>query len=185
MSTDWHKKTAHEIRDAVRAGKTTALEVTESHLARIEAVDGKVRAFTDVWSNAARDQAKAVDARIKNGEDVGVLAGVPIGLKDVFCTKLGTTTCCSKILKGYRSPFDGTAVERLQHAVDQPHVVEERQPGDAHVVLVGPQGVVNDRVRVRVEVRVRQDDALGTRRRSARELSGQVAVGRQRTLERR
>lgn len=116
MSTDWYKKTAHEIRDAVRGGKVSALEVTESHLARIGAVDGKVKAFVDIWADAARDMAQSVDTRIKHGEDAGPLAGVPIGLKDVLCTKLGTTTCCSKILKGYRSPFDGTAVERLRDA---------------------------------------------------------------------
>lgn len=116
MSDTWYRKTAHEIRDAVRAGKVSALEVTENHLERIDAVDGKVKAFIDVWRDEAREQARAVDARIKAGEDVGPLAGVPIGLKDVLCTKLGTTTCCSKILKGYRSPFDATAVEKLQQA---------------------------------------------------------------------
>ncbi|NUM56603.1 MAG: Asp-tRNA(Asn)/Glu-tRNA(Gln) amidotransferase subunit GatA [Candidatus Hydrogenedentes bacterium] len=116
MSNDWYKKTAHEIRDAVRGGKVSALEVTESHLARIDAVDGRVKAFIDVWADAARAMAQSVDARIRKGEDVGPLAGVPVGLKDVLCTKLGTTTCCSKILKGYRSPFDATAVERLQNA---------------------------------------------------------------------
>ncbi|HRK34217.1 MAG TPA: Asp-tRNA(Asn)/Glu-tRNA(Gln) amidotransferase subunit GatA [Candidatus Hydrogenedentes bacterium] len=116
MSEKWYQKTAHEIRDAVRGGKVSALEVTESHLGRIAEVDSKVKAYVDVWNDAARAQAQAVDARIKAGEDVGPLAGVPIGLKDVFCTKLGTTTCCSKILKGYRSPFDGTAVERLANA---------------------------------------------------------------------
>ncbi|MBM3290892.1 MAG: Asp-tRNA(Asn)/Glu-tRNA(Gln) amidotransferase subunit GatA, partial [Candidatus Hydrogenedentes bacterium] len=116
MSGEWYRKTAHEIRDAVRGGKVSALEVTESHLARIGSVDGKVKAFIDVWADAAREMAQGVDARIKRGEDVGPLAGVPIGLKDVFCTTLGTTSCCSKILKGYRSPFDATVVERLQNA---------------------------------------------------------------------
>lgn len=116
MSDTWYRKTAHEIRDAVRTGKVSALEVTENHLERIDAVDGKVKAFIDVWRDEAREQARAVDALIKAGEDVGPLAGVPIGLKDVLCTKLGTTTCCSKILKGYRSPFDATAVEKLQQA---------------------------------------------------------------------
>ncbi len=113
MSESWYEKTAHQIRDAVRSGNTTALEVTESCLQRIEAVDDKLKAFVDVWNDAARAQAQAVDARIKQGDDPGPLAGVPIGLKDVLCTQEGTTTCCSKILKGYRSPFDATVVERL------------------------------------------------------------------------
>lgn len=116
MSNTWYEKTAHEIRDAVRAGDVSAAEVTESCLDRIAAVDGQLKAFIDVWNDAARAQAAKVDAKIQNGEDPGALAGVPIGLKDVLCTKQGTTTCCSQILKGYRSPFDATAVERLADA---------------------------------------------------------------------
>jgi aspartyl-tRNA(Asn)/glutamyl-tRNA(Gln) amidotransferase subunit A len=116
MSTDWYRKTARQIADAVRGGKTTVAEVTESHLARIAAVDGKVKAFVDTWADAAREQASGLDARLKKGEDIGPLAGVPVGIKDVFCTKQGTTTCSSKILKGYRSPFDATVIERLRDA---------------------------------------------------------------------
>jgi aspartyl-tRNA(Asn)/glutamyl-tRNA(Gln) amidotransferase subunit A len=116
MSNSWYEKTAREIRDAVRSGGISALEVAESCLQRIDAVDGRLKAFVDVWHEAARAQAKAVDGKIAKGEDPGPLAGVPVGLKDVLCTKEGTTTCGSKILKGYRSPFDATAVERLAHA---------------------------------------------------------------------
>lgn len=116
MSTDWYRKTARQIAGAVRGGKTTVAEVTESHLARIGAVDGKVKAFVDVWPDTAREQAAGLDARLKKGEDIGPLAGVPIGIKDVLCTKQGTTTCASKILKGYRSPFDATVIERLRDA---------------------------------------------------------------------
>ncbi|MCC6698667.1 MAG: Asp-tRNA(Asn)/Glu-tRNA(Gln) amidotransferase subunit GatA [Candidatus Hydrogenedentes bacterium] len=116
MSNSWYEKTALEIRDAVRAKKVSALEVTDSCLKRIEEVDGKLLAFIDVWADAARKQAQAVDAKIAAGKDPGPLAGVPIGVKDVLCTKEGTTTCCSKILKGYRSPFDATVIERLAEA---------------------------------------------------------------------
>ncbi|HQH50784.1 MAG TPA: Asp-tRNA(Asn)/Glu-tRNA(Gln) amidotransferase subunit GatA [Candidatus Hydrogenedentes bacterium] len=108
--------TAHELRDAVRSGETTAAEVTQSFLNRIKAVDGKVQAYTDVWEDHALRQAEKVDAKLKRGEDAGPLAAVPIGVKDVFCTKVGTTTCCSKILKGYRSPFDATIIEKLDAA---------------------------------------------------------------------
>jgi len=116
MSREWYKLTAHALREAVRNGEVTAVEATQSYLDRIQAVDGKVQAYIDVWETPALQQAEKVDARLKRGEDAGPLAGVPIGVKDVFCTKQGTTTCCSKILKGYRSPFDATVVERLEAA---------------------------------------------------------------------
>ncbi len=116
MSREWYKLTAHALRDAVRNGEASAAEVTQSYLDRIKAVDGKVQAYTDVWESHALEQAEKIDAKLKRGEEAGPLAGVPIGLKDVFCTKTGTTTCCSKILKGYRSPFDATVVERLEAA---------------------------------------------------------------------
>ncbi len=116
MSREWYRLTAHELRDAVRSGETTAAEVTQSFLNRIKAVDGKVQAYTDVWEDHALRQAEKVDAKLKRGEDAGPLAGVPVGVKDVFCTKVGTTTCCSKILKGYRSPFDATIIEKLDAA---------------------------------------------------------------------
>ncbi|MBN2311978.1 MAG: Asp-tRNA(Asn)/Glu-tRNA(Gln) amidotransferase subunit GatA [Candidatus Hydrogenedentes bacterium] len=116
MSAESYAWTAHEIRDAVTSGAVSARAVAESYLARIEACDQKVQAYVDVWAESALAQADAVDARLARGEDVGPLAGVPVGLKDLFCTKQGFTTCCSKILKGYRSPFDATVVERLADA---------------------------------------------------------------------
>ena len=108
--------TAHEIRDAIRKGDLTSVTAAESCLERIAAVDSKVRAYVDVWADHALDQAESIDKRIKNGEEVGPLAGVPVGLKDVLCTEHGFTTCCSKILQGYRSPFDATVVKRLAQA---------------------------------------------------------------------
>ena len=116
MTQEMHRLAARQIRDAVHAGDTTARAVAEAYLARIDAVDPKTKAYVDVWKDNALAQADAVDARIANGENPGPLAGVPIALKDVLCTKHGATTCCSKILKGYRSPFDATVVERLAAA---------------------------------------------------------------------
>ncbi|HOF40830.1 MAG TPA: amidase family protein, partial [Candidatus Hydrogenedentes bacterium] len=105
MSREWYQLTAFALREAVRNGETSAVEVTQSYLDRIQSVDGKVGAYVEVWDAHALQQAEKIDARLKRGEDAGPLAGVPVGLKDVFCTKQGTTTCCSKVLKGYRSPF--------------------------------------------------------------------------------
>lgn len=112
--TAWYAKTAHEIRDAVRARQVSAVEVTQSYLDRIAAVEPKVDAYTQVWADFALGQAARVDARIARGEDAGVLAGVPIGVKEVLCTKQGYTTCSSKILEGYQSPYDATIIQKLE-----------------------------------------------------------------------
>jgi aspartyl-tRNA(Asn)/glutamyl-tRNA(Gln) amidotransferase subunit A len=116
MSDQLYRLTAHELRDAYRAGRLSAEEVTRNVLDRVQAVDGKVRAYVDVWGETAVAKAREVDQRRKQGEDLGPLAGVPMSLKDVLCTQEGTTTCCSHILDGYQSPFDATVVERLKRA---------------------------------------------------------------------
>jgi aspartyl-tRNA(Asn)/glutamyl-tRNA(Gln) amidotransferase subunit A len=117
MSSQWYEKTAHEIRDAVRNGETSATAVTESFLARLEAVDpNKVDAYTQVWHEAALEQAAAVDAKIQRGEDPGPLAGAPVALKEVLCTREGFTTCSSKILAGFQSPYDASVVRKLADA---------------------------------------------------------------------
>ncbi len=116
MSRQWYRETAHGIRDALKRHETTAIEVTESFLGRIEEVDGKVAAYTDVWKDTALARAFALDEQLAQGVDPGPLTGVPVALKDVLCTEQGTTTCCSKILQGFRSPFDATAVKRLEQA---------------------------------------------------------------------
>jgi aspartyl-tRNA(Asn)/glutamyl-tRNA(Gln) amidotransferase subunit A len=114
MSHDWTQATAFAIREAVLKKDVSAAEVTRQHLDRIAAVEGKVMAFNEVWADAATRSADAVDQSIARGENPGPLAGVPVGLKDVLCTREGTTTCSSKILRGYQSPFDATCVEKLQ-----------------------------------------------------------------------
>ena len=75
MSIAWHEKTAHEIRDAVQAGKVSAEEVTRAFLARIEAVDAKVDAYTQVWGEAALAQAQALDQKAQAGSSPGRAGG--------------------------------------------------------------------------------------------------------------
>lgn len=116
MSGEWNKQPAHVIAEAVRGKQVKATEVLDDTLARIDAVEEKVQAFTEVWRDEARVMAERVDAKVAAGEDPGALAGVPIGLKDLICTTEGHTTCSSKILSGYRSPFDATVVTRLRAA---------------------------------------------------------------------
>jgi len=116
MTAPLYAGTAREIRDQVRSGAVSAVAVAESILGRIQAVDGAVGAYLNVWSDHALGMAAEVDRRIKKGEDPGPLAGIPIGLKDNLCTSYGTTTCASKILAGFESPYDATVVKRLQDA---------------------------------------------------------------------
>ncbi|MCC6739014.1 MAG: Asp-tRNA(Asn)/Glu-tRNA(Gln) amidotransferase subunit GatA [Planctomycetia bacterium] len=100
--------TAVEIRDGVRAGKLRARDVCEAHLARIKALDPKVHAFLHVDEAGARAAADRVDA----SPDKGPLAGVPLAVKDNMCQRGVPTTCASKILEGFRPPYDATALLR-------------------------------------------------------------------------
>ncbi len=108
--------TALDIAAAVRAGTRPAADVVDEHLAAIEARDGEIHAFNLVVADEARQAALAVDRRVASGEDPGPLAGVPIALKDNLCTDGIPTTCSSRILEGWRPPYDATVVERLADA---------------------------------------------------------------------
>jgi len=105
-----------DLAGAVRAGSTTAVEVLEQHLARIDAREGEIHAFNLVTTDAARGAAAAIDAAVSRGDDPGPLAGVPVALKDNLCTRGVPTTCSSRILEGWKPPYDATVVERLRRA---------------------------------------------------------------------
>jgi len=105
--------TIAEIAADVRAGRRRAIDVADEHLARIAARDGEIHAFLHVDAEGARAAARAVDERVARGEDPGLLAGVPIALKDNLCTRGIPTTCGSRILEGWRPPYTATAVQRL------------------------------------------------------------------------
>ena len=107
--------TAADLAGKLRGGETSSAEVTASCLARIEAVDGRVRAFLARTPELARERAAAADARIVGG-DAPSAAGIPIALKDVLSTKDITTTCGSRILESYVPPFDCTPWARLSEA---------------------------------------------------------------------
>jgi aspartyl-tRNA(Asn)/glutamyl-tRNA(Gln) amidotransferase subunit A len=109
-------KTAAELAKLIADREVSAVEVATAHLDRIDAVEGKVNAFLHVGREAALTQAAAVDAKIAAGEELGPLAGVPIAHKDVFTTTDMPTTCASKILEGWRPPYDATVTTRLREA---------------------------------------------------------------------
>ncbi|WP_431907634.1 Asp-tRNA(Asn)/Glu-tRNA(Gln) amidotransferase subunit GatA [Micromonospora carbonacea] len=114
--TDLTKLTAVELAGLVADGQTSAVEVTRAHLDRIAAVDDRVNAFLHVDADGALAAARAVDERRAAGEELGPLAGVPVAVKDVLTTKGVPTTVGSKILEGWRPPYDATIVQRLRAA---------------------------------------------------------------------
>ena len=107
---------ATEIAAAVRSGDRRAIDVLEEHLARIAADEGEIHAFNLVLEDDARATADAIDATVADGGDPGPLAGVPVALKDNLCTRGVPTTCSSRILEGWKPPYDATVVERLRAA---------------------------------------------------------------------
>ena len=114
--SDLIRQNASVLANAIATKEVSAVEVTQAHLDRISAVDDKVHAFLHVNAQAALDQAKAVDAKVASGAPLGPLAGVPLGLKDVLAMKGEPTTAGSKILEGWRPPYDSTVVQRLRAA---------------------------------------------------------------------
>ncbi|MGH9004042.1 MAG: amidase, partial [Acidimicrobiia bacterium] len=114
--TDLVGRTATELAALVRSGDVSAAEVTEAHLARIDEHDEGIRTFLSRADGAARARAGEIDAARARGEELGPLAGVPVAVKDVLATKGLVTTCGSRILEGWRPPYDATAVARLRAA---------------------------------------------------------------------
>ena len=116
MSGELTRKSAAELAELMAAGQVSAVEVTQAHLDRIAEVDGRIGAFLHVDAEVALAQARAVDSRRAAGEELGPLAGVPIAHKDVFTTVDMPTTAGSKILEGWRPPYDATVTARLRAA---------------------------------------------------------------------
>jgi aspartyl-tRNA(Asn)/glutamyl-tRNA(Gln) amidotransferase subunit A len=108
--------TATDIAWSVRNNVLAASAVVEHHLAAIETRDGEIHAFNTVTAELARERAAEIDDAVAVGRDVGPLAGVPIALKDNMCTRGIPTTCSSKILDGWKPPYDATIVSRLRDA---------------------------------------------------------------------
>jgi len=114
--TELTRLSASEIAAAIASGEISAVEVAQVHLDRIAAVNERVHAFLHVDREGALAAARVVDAKRANGERLSSLAGVPLALKDVFVQKGVPTTCGSRILEGWRPPFDSTVVRRLRDA---------------------------------------------------------------------
>ncbi|MEM9751883.1 MAG: Asp-tRNA(Asn)/Glu-tRNA(Gln) amidotransferase subunit GatA [Planctomycetota bacterium] len=112
MAIDLTQATMIGLRDAVASKQVSAVELTQAYLDRIAALDAELQSYHELHAERALQRAADVDA----GSVTGELAGVPIAVKDLFCTEHGKTTASSRMLENYRSPFTATAVRRLEDA---------------------------------------------------------------------
>ncbi|MCZ6670519.1 MAG: Asp-tRNA(Asn)/Glu-tRNA(Gln) amidotransferase subunit GatA [Acidobacteria bacterium] len=107
---------AATLREKIRSRSVSAEEVCRAFLDRIEAVEERIHAFCTLQPEKAIETARAIDAKISRGETVGPLAGVPVAVKDVICTRDLRTTCSSRILENFVPTFDATVVRKLREA---------------------------------------------------------------------
>ena len=113
---DLFRLKAHELQQKLSRREVSAVEITQSVLARADKVDSTIQSFITRTPEAALAQAKRVDEKLARGEDVSPLAGIPGALKDNMCTKGVKTTCASKILANFVPPYDATITEKLAAA---------------------------------------------------------------------
>ena len=108
-----------KIHEMLVSKQVSCTELTKSYLEEIEKSNGELNAYVNVTPDTALETAKTVDEKIAKGEEIGMLEGVPMTLKDNLSTKDIETTCCSKILKGYKPIYNATVWENLsaQNAV--------------------------------------------------------------------
>ncbi|SNV87469.1 Asp-tRNA(Asn)/Glu-tRNA(Gln) amidotransferase subunit GatA [Clostridium cochlearium] len=107
--------TAHELKSKIDEKEVKVEEVVESYLNRIEEVDSKVGAFLYTGSEEAIKKAKELDKKIAKGENLKALGGIPVSIKDNISVKDMQNTCASKMLQGYKSPYDAHVIEKIKN----------------------------------------------------------------------
>src|SRR6202011_4421012 len=115
-TSNGHDWTGDSVREALAAKRISARELTAEFYRRIELRNPELNAYLALCPERASRQADYLDGLVARGEPLPSLAGLPLAVKDVLSTKGIVTTCASRILEGYRPPFDATAVERLEGA---------------------------------------------------------------------
>jgi len=107
--------TIHELQEKIRSGEVSSTAIVHSVFDRIDAVEEKVHAYITLMRESALEEAKIADERIRAGE-IKALTGIPIALKDIYCTQGVRTTCGSRILENYTPPYDATVIAKLREA---------------------------------------------------------------------
>ena len=105
--------TVHELQEKLKNKELTITQIVEAYKERIKEKEQKVDAFITLQLEEALQQAKKLDEEIANGKEVSSLAGIPIGIKDIICTKGVRTTCASKMLENFIAPYDATVMEKI------------------------------------------------------------------------
>ncbi|MCY7277868.1 MAG: Asp-tRNA(Asn)/Glu-tRNA(Gln) amidotransferase subunit GatA [Phormidesmis sp. CAN_BIN44] len=105
-----------ELHQQLINKKRSAVEITQEALDRIQTIEPKIHSFLHITSDRALEQAQQVDAKIAAGEEIGLLAGIPIGIKDNLCTQGIPTTCASRILQNFVPPYESTVTQKLADA---------------------------------------------------------------------
>ena len=105
--------TVHELQQKIKNKELTITQIVEAYIERIKEKESKVEAFITLQLEEALNQAKKLDEEIAKGKELSSLTGIPIGIKDIICTKGIRTTCASKMLENFIAPYDATVMEKI------------------------------------------------------------------------
>ena len=107
--------TVHELQEKIKNKELTIKEITEAYINRINEKEKDVQAFVTELTDEAKKSAEEIQSKVENGEITGEFAGIPIGIKDNICTKGIKTTCSSRMLENFVSPYDATVMEKINN----------------------------------------------------------------------
>jgi aspartyl-tRNA(Asn)/glutamyl-tRNA(Gln) amidotransferase subunit A len=107
---------AYELTRAISAHEVSAEEAVRAYLQQIERWDREIHAFNEIFTDHSLERAREIDRRKASGKELPPLSGLPVAVKDNLCTLYGHTTCSSRILEGFKAPYEATVISRLEQA---------------------------------------------------------------------